>query len=76
MRRHLNQEKEKERYDDTEQATDLLLNTPTTENLIKAQRDKYASPSIIPVTRNLNFCFVVALSMIKYAVRNFSARCP
>lgn len=43
------QEKERDRYEEGEQATDMLLDSPATENLIQAQKDKYASPSVIPV---------------------------
>lgn len=44
------QAKERELYDENEAANDLLLSTPLiAQNLIQANKDKYASPSIVPV---------------------------
>lgn len=44
------QEKARNQYDETDAASDLLLSTPiASQNLITANKDKYASPSITPV---------------------------
>lgn len=40
------QEKERERYDENEAASELLLSTPTT-NLIRANQEKRTTPTIV-----------------------------
>lgn len=44
------QEKEREKYDENEAASELLLSTPTSaQNLIRANQGKNSTPSIVPV---------------------------
>lgn len=42
-------EKEREKYDENEAASELLLSTPTS-NLIRANQDKQSTPSFVPVS--------------------------
>lgn len=55
------QEKEREKYDENQAANDLLLSTPTAQNLIRANQGKNSTPSVVPVR-----CIVVHSSNIIY----------
>lgn len=48
------QEREREKYDENEAASELLLSTPTmAQNLIRSNQGKNSTPSVVPV------CFVL-----------------
>lgn len=51
------QEKEHEKYDENEAASELLLSTPVSaQNLIRSNQDKSTTPSVIPVIlKSLHF---------------------
>lgn len=43
------QEKEREKYDENEAASELLLSTPTAQNLIRSNQEKNSTTSVVPV---------------------------
>lgn len=43
------QEREREKYDENEAASELLLSTPTAQNLIRSNQEKNSTPSVVPV---------------------------
>lgn len=57
------QEREREKYDENEAASDLLLSTPTAQNLIRANQGKNSTPSVVPVR-----CIVVRFSYYFYVI--------
>lgn len=43
------QEKERQKYDENEAATELLLNTPPAQNLIRSNQSRNSTPTALPV---------------------------
>lgn len=48
-------EREREKYDENEAASELLLSTPTAQNLIRSNQSRNTTPSVVPVcSRSVN----------------------
>lgn len=61
--RFVEKERERELYDESEAASDLLLSVPiVAQNLIQANKDKHSSNAIVPV----NICFLLYVIQLSH----------